>query len=256
MKIQIALMAVAVCAGCGAEGPEAELEEGGVQQSALSNKDFDVVFSGCAEFAGIGFVPAARARPLVPAEYALAGDAQNAIAVVRVARCQNAIVDGKSVGPTLTSQIGITIAGGDATADINNYTIAYTTNQAKLHARYQAAGLETDKAKTLSLELVGAQLTARSSSSKTPEFKVLGTATVPTNPPSTFIASWWADGRHGVVQSRTAFPNIRFGDAVTTLTTPQRSELADLIGGRTLTFAALDSYNTFASADLEVRVTD
>jgi hypothetical protein len=255
MKIQAALLAVSVCAGCGAEGFEPEAEEG-VQQSALSNKDFDVSFSGCAEFAGIGFVPAANARPLVPAHYELAGDAENAIAVVRVASCESAVVDGKAVGRTITSQLGITLAGGDATADINNYTVAYATNQAKLHARFQAAGLKTDKSNDLLLRLVGASLTASSSSPHTPDFKVKGTAALPSSPPTTFVASWWADGNHGVVQSRTSFPNIRFGVASTTLTTPACSDLAELLNGTTMTFAVLDSYNTFESAQLQVRDTD
>jgi hypothetical protein len=71
-----------------------------------------------------------------------------------------------------------------------------------------------------------------------------------------FIASWWADGNHGVVRARTVFPAIRFGASATTLTTPAGSELAELIGGTTLTFPILDSYNTFGSAQLQVRDTD
>lgn len=253
MKIGTMLVAVTLGAGCGAEGlePEAELEALGEAESALSKKDFDVDFTGCAEFAGIGFVPAANARPLVPAPYALAGDARNALAVVRVASCQNAKLDGKSLGATITSQIGITLAGGDATADINNYTVAYATNQAKLHARLQAAGLKTDKSNDIQLLLAGTKLTASSS-----DFKVKGTSSVPTSAPTTFVASWWTDGRHGTVQARTAFPTIRFGSSSTTLTTQRCSDLAELLGGTSLTFPVLDSYNTFASAHLEVRAVD
>lgn len=256
MKIPMVVLSVWVCAGCVAEGPQHQEELQGEQQSALSNKDFDVDFSDCAEFAGIGFVPAASARPLVPASLALAGDAQNAVLVVRVASCQDAIVDGKSVGPTITSQLGISIAGGDPSSDINNYTIAYATNQARLHARYQAAGLTADKSNDLALSLLAGALRASSSSSHTPPFEVSGTSAIPTSAPTTFTASWWSDGNHGVVRSRTAFPNIRFGGSTTTLTTPVGSTLAELLGGTTLTFALLDSYNTFASAHLEVRDTD
>jgi hypothetical protein len=247
MKIRTLLVAVSLCAGCGAEGLEPETL--GEAESALSNKDFDVDFTSCAEFAGIGFVPAAKARPLVPAHYALAGDAQSAIAVVRVASCQNAVVDGKSAGPVVTSQLGITLAGGDATADINNYTVAYATNDSRLHARYQAAGLKTNKSKDIALLLAGTQLTASA-----PGFGVAGTSAVPTSAPTTFTASWWEDGRHGTVQSRTAFPSIRFGSSSTTLTTPSGSDLAALLNATTMTFPVLDSYNTFPTAHLEVRV--
>lgn len=253
MRIRKVLVAVSLCAGCGAEGldPEAEIEALGETESALSKKDFDVDFTGCAELAGIGFVPAANARRLVPAHYAIAGDAENAIAVVRVASCQNAVLDGKSLGATITSQIGITLAGGDATADINNYTLTYATNQPKLHARFQAAGLKVDKSNDIRLALAGTKLTASSSS-----FKVKGTSAAPTSEPTTFAASWWADGKRGSVQSRTAFPNIRFGTSSTTLTTERCSDLADLLDGKTLTFPVLDSYNAFATAHLEVRATN
>jgi hypothetical protein len=258
MRIQAVLLAVSVCVGCGAEGLDGETssEEAGARSSALSNKDFDVDFSDCVEFAGIGFVPAAQARALVPTSYAIAGNAQNAIAVIRVASCQSAVVDGKSVGPTITSQVGITLAGGNPTSDINNYTVAYVTNQANLHARFQAAGLKTDKSNSLSLSLVGTALSASSSSSKSSPFTVQGSAAVPTSAPTTFVASWWGDGNHGTVQSRTVFPAIRFGSSTTTLSTPAGSELSVLIGGTTLTFALLDSYNTFTSSHLEARVED
>jgi len=210
------VLAVSLCAGCGAEGHEPDAELGvGEQSSALSNKDFDVDFTGCSELAGIGFAPAANARPLVPLQYALAGDAATALVVVRVAKCQDAVVDGKSVGPTVTSQIGIMLAGGDASADINNYTVAFGTNQARLHARFQASGLKTDKSDDIQLLLSGTTLTARST-----DFQVVGTSAVPTTSPTTFVASWWSDGRHGTVQSRSVFPAIRFGSSSTTLSTP------------------------------------
>jgi hypothetical protein len=247
-----------ICVSCSAapdDGPET-FDRASSRTSALSNKDFDVTFAGCAEFAGIGFVPAANARPLVPTSYSLAGTAANAVVVVRVVRCSSSVVDGKSLGETLTSQIGISVTGQDTTADINNYTLFYATNQPLLHARYEAAGLKTDQTNEIDLELSGAKLEADSSSSKTPEFEVEGASAVPTAAPVQFVASWWGNGPHGVVRSRTVLPTIRFGSSTVTLTTPLGSALAKLAGSTQLKFALLDSYNTFASAKLEVRVTN
>ena len=247
-----------LCLSCSA-APDEFSEAGerlGTTASALSNKDFDVTFSGCSEFAGIGFVPAANARPLVPAGYTLAGNASNAVIVVRVARCSSSVVDGHALGETLTSQIGISVTGQDTTADINNYTLFYATNQALLHARYQAAGLKSDLSNDLSVQLTGGALRASSSSSKTPTFVVTGSGAVPTAAPVQFIASWWGNGNHGVVRSRTVFPAIRFGSSTVTLSTPAGSDLALLAGSTTLTFALLDSYNTFGGSQLEVRDTD
>jgi hypothetical protein len=242
---------------CG--GVDATDEEAlGRSQAAAkkNNKDFDVDFTNCSEFAGIGLVPAANARPFVPAGYTLAGDATSALVVVRVAKCQSAVVDGKAVDETLTSQVGVMLQGPDASADINNYTVNYATNQARLHAAFQAAGVDADNSKQLALSLNGTTLSASSASAHSSSFQVQGSAAVPTSAPTTFVASWWANGNHGVLRSRTEFPAIRFGGASTTLSTTPGSSLAALLGGSTFTFAALDSYNTFTSSHLEVRNTD
>ena len=258
MNVRVAaVLGVSLCMACGAAPDSGATDESiGLREAALSNKDFDVDYSGCAEFAGIGFVPRANAVPLVPAHYTLAGDANNAVIVVRVASCTSSVVDGKSLGTTLTSQIGLRVIGQDTTADINNYTLFFATNQARLHARFQGAGVDADKTNGISFSLSGGVLDVASSSPHGPRFDVDGTAATPTSPGVQFVASWWADGNHGVVRSRTVLPNISFGGSSTTLTTPAGSALANLIGGTTLTFALLDSYNTFPSSHLEVRDTD
>jgi uncharacterized protein (DUF697 family) len=254
-----AVVISALCAwGCGANAAS-DVAPGsglGAEESALGNKDFDVDFSNCAEFVGIGFVPTANARPLVPAHYTLAGDANNAVIVVRVSRCAGSLLDGNVNGETTTSQVGISVTGQDTTADINNYTVFYATNEPVLHARLTAAGLGSDNTNDLSLEFSGAALDVASSSAHTPTFEVNGSAAAPTADPVQFIASWWADGNHGVFRQRTVFPAIRFSNSTVTLTTPAGSALAALVGGTSYTFALLDSYNTFPASHLEVRDTD
>lgn len=253
-------MGLGLCLGCGATS-EADVDSrtdsatSGAREApiALASKSFVADFAGCSEFAGIGLVPAANARALVPSHYSLAGDASHAVIVVRVARCASAVIDGKALGVTTTSQIGIRLSDQDPDADIHNYTLFYATDQARLHARLQGAGLKTDVAKKgLSFELDSTRLDITSSSPHTPAFQISGSASASSADPSRFVASWWADGNHGSVRSTTVFPSIRFGDASTTLTTPAGSALARLIGGTSLTFAFLDSYNTFTSAHLEV----
>ena len=51
---------------------------------------------------------------------------------------------------------------------------------------------------------------------------------------------------------RTVLPLIRFGSGTMTLTTDPRSALGRLIGGASLTFPLLDSYNAFDSARMAV----
>jgi hypothetical protein len=253
----IGLMVVGIaCSACGSADFTSEPEDLAQAQQELSVHDFNVDYSNCAEFAGIGLVPAANAQPLVPSGFTLATSGSNAIVVVRVASCAGAVVDGKKVGRTITSQVGIKLVGPDASADINNYPVFFATNQALLHARFQGIGASSDKSDDLSLTLANGSLTAESESSHSSPFEVRGPAAVPTAAPTTFAASWWAKGKQGIIRSRTTFPAIQFGTATTTLVTEANTTLSKLFGGRTLTFAFLDSYNTFASSHLEVRDTD
>jgi hypothetical protein len=258
-KLGTSMTFVWAALGCGGvpDAPATDEANSGTAVQALSARDFNVDFSGCAEFVGIGQVPFANARPLVPSHYTLAGDATHAVIVVRFSHCSGTAIDGNARGDTTVSQIGISVVGQDSTADINNYTFAYATDQAALHLRYIAAGVDADRAITLRFGLSNTgRLDAASSSLHTPAFQVQGQATPSSGSPVTFAASWWADGTYGVVRSRTTFPAIRFGSSTVTLTTPARSTLAKLIGGTSFTFALLDSYNTFANAHLEVRDTD
>jgi hypothetical protein len=86
-----------------------------------------------------------------------------------------------------------------------------------------------------------------------PDYQLLGTAIAPNAAPTAFTASWWYDGDAGEkIQMLTVFPAIRFGSASMTLTTPAGSELAALLGGTSLTFPVLDSFNAFPQAHMEV----
>jgi len=249
------LLVLMVGGGCGNAGTEeaSEPEVRGIVE-AVSKKDFDVQFSGCNVFAGLAHVSGARARALVPPEYTLSLDSGAARMVVRVAHCSDVIVDGKATGSTIISHIGIGLAGPDTTVSLNNYTLWYATNNAPLHAKLTAAGVSADKSNSLDIDLSsGGTLTVSSNSPHTPTFQVNGTAVLPTATPIPTSASWWDDGKHGPVRSRTVLPAIQFGTAHTVLSTPANSELAALIGAPTITFDILDSYNLFPGGTMEVR---
>jgi hypothetical protein len=259
MKHNIVLL-VLLAAACSDPGAESSVtgDLSAVEEAcSTTNKDFDVQFSGCNVFAGLANVPAANARALVPPEYTLAGTAQNATMVVRVVHCDDVVVDGKSRGSTIISHIGIGLVGPDTTVNLNNYTLWYATDNALLHAKLTAAGLAADKSNALSISLAdNGTLSVISASSHTPSFQVNGTATLPTAAAVPTSATWWEDGKHGAVSSKTVLPVIQFGTAHTVLTTPAGSELAALIGGTSLTFTVLDSYNLFPAGTMEVRDTD
>ena len=241
--------------GCGGDPQEGDALP--LATGALKALDLSVGFSNCTEFAGIGFVPAAHARPLVPAHYALAGDATNALIVVRAVDCEGVSVNGSKAKPTRLSQIGLSVTGQDTTADINNYTLWYATDNPLLQAKLNAAGAVAELDENLRYKFApdgsgGGSLTIRSTPPGAPNFQATGPVVVPTAAGVLFTATWWFDGDRGTLSMRTPFPALQFGGATVSVTTPKGSKLAKLIGGTTLTFPALNSYNAFASATMTV----
>jgi len=262
-RLLVVLSSAAFLAACGpVEGPPLDRDPLESAAGALTSRDFDVDFSGCREFAGIGSVPEANARPLVPAHFALApgGDANSAVVVVRVSDCSGTAVDGHQPAAARVSQIGISVTGTgtDPTADINNYALWYATDLGLLQAKLTAAGVSADVDQGVAFQLAPnscttGNLKVGASPPHGPSFTACGTTTASTGSPVPFTATWYEDTNAGTVAMRTTFPAIRFGMSQMTLTTPAGSALADLIGGTTLTFPFLDSYNTFATAHMTVR---
>jgi len=241
------------CLACG----EADPVEVGQAEQAASSPGFGVSFADCTEFAGIGFVPAANARALVPASYALAGNSENAISVVRVAQCGAVSVDGKPPMPGTVAHVGVTVEARDASADINNYTLWFATNLGVLHGKLQALGVGSQNDQSLSYVFQPGGPTAGSlavgvSPAQGPGYQLSGDVIVPSSAPVPFVATWWADTNQGSVKMRTEFPQIEFSGASMTLTTGPGSQLAALIGGTTMSFAILNSYNAFDTAALTV----
>jgi len=246
------VLAVVFCGACAGADPE----NLGAEQQAVLSRDLSVDFSSCTEFAGIGFVPAANARPLVPARYVLAGDATNALIVVRTARCEQTFVDGLRSHPGSLSQIGISLVGPDLTADINNYTLWYTTTDPLLAAGLLTKGVRAELDPSLRFAFEpsgpGGSLAVADHPLFAPAYQLRGPVVTPTAAPVVFTASWWQNSASSTSQMRSTFPAIRFGSGTTTLTTDPHSALGRLIGGASLTFAALDSYNSFESAHMVV----
>src|SRR5689334_1659844 len=74
----------------------------------------------------------------------LGGDATNALIVVRTAHCEQTLVNGERSRAGTLSQIGISLVGPDTTADINNYTLWYTTTDPLLAAALLTKGIRAE----------------------------------------------------------------------------------------------------------------
>lgn len=249
MRLGICCVFFGACLGCGM-AVETESE---VAREAARLDAFEADFDDCTEFAGIGRVPRANAEQFVPAGYTLAGDANDALVVVRIVRCESAEIDGKHTGDITVAHVGVSLVGPDSSADIDNYTVFFASDEQKLLTPLKKVGVDGEKIKDIGFTLASGALSIDVDGKHTPDYGLTGTAVVPSAEPAVFTASWWHDDAWGrQVRMRTVFPAIRFGSASMTLTTPASSELATLIGGTSLTFPVLDSFNTFADAHLEV----
>ena len=91
--------------------------------------------------------------PAVPASYALAGDTTNAQIVVRVASCDDVVVNGHDEGEGIVSQVGVGVISPDGTGDINNYTLWYDTTSLRLAARLALTGVNARFAPNLDFDL-------------------------------------------------------------------------------------------------------
>lgn len=223
---------------------------------------FDVAFTGCVESIGVDLVPTAAARPLVPAEFVLAGDGGPVTPlVVRTARCRGIAVDGRRPRPGVIVQVGPVIVPPDGTGDINNYTLWYYTSDVTLALYLAAAGVPAQFVPTLDYDYrPGAgggpgDLRVTVPRPGSPPFRLDGQVTPAAAPAGSFAANWWVAAGGRTVKMATAVPQIAVGGADLALLTPPRGQLGQLIGGPAADFVVLEQFNTFPAADMRVSVT-
>jgi len=173
--------------------------------------------------------------------------------------CEEVSVQVRPVRSATLAKVGVSVTERDECSDINYYTLWAATTHGQLHGRLKSVGVDSDLDANLAYAFspkcsTDGILAIDVSPPRSPDCEVNGTAVAPSSAPVPFVATWWAETAAGDVRMRTEFPEIRFGSASMTLTTALGSEMAELIGDTTMTFALLDSYNTFDHALLEVDV--
>ena len=249
------LILLAIC-GLGFSGM-AQTSHHNEQESKAA---FDVEFRDCSEFAGLTNVPTTKARKLVPAKFQLAGTAENAVMVVRIANCKAARIGNYVARNATVAQVGISINAPEGVGDINNYTLAYYTDSPLFMLRLRALGIAAQYVPTLDYDYArnaartGGTLTIRVPYPAMPRFSVLSAVQEPVAAAVSFRAIWWHDDGHKTVKMDTSLPGISFGAAVTKLSTQSDSSLGKLIGGTMAVFPLLDSFNRFSEAQMQVRI--
>lgn len=221
---------------------------------------FAVVFATCTEFAGLAPVPLASVQGRLPAGYTPASmGAGLAGFVARAARCERVSVDGGPAEPASVSHIGINLVAPDGTGDINNYTLMYVTDSARLAARLRGAGLPVRLDKGLVYEVnpagAGLRLFAQVDAGRDGVYVLEGPVTDPAaGSEFPFLANWWYGGRAGRVKMSTQIPAIGFGTTDVALLTARASTPGELTGANRTLFPLLSVRGRFAQAVMTVTV--
>lgn len=219
--------------------------------------DFGVEFRDCIESIGVGLVPTAQARALVPSEFILVGDGTPVTPiVVRTARCGRISVDGGRPRPGTIVQIGAVIAAPDFSGDINNYTLWYYTDNQELAHRLQRIGVPAQFVPTLVYDYNPRRnpspLHVTIARPGDPPLRLDGFVTASDVPAGSFVANWWVKSGRRTVKMATGVPEIFIGTADLVLATRKLTDLGQLIGGDSLDFVILQQFNTFAVARMLV----
>ena len=224
-----------------------------VSSTALANPNpsFDVTFLDCTEFVGLTSIKQNAVDGLIPDAFTIAGDGTNAVLVIRTVDCDTISVDGRRARPGRLSQIGVNLTVEGTAADIDNYTLFYTTDHPLLRARLRSFGLKATRSE-IEYELDEDELEAEVEGNKTAEYELESEVQAPQPPIVPFVARWFADGPRGTIDMTTDFPDLRFGVGDTEVEFDDDSALGELTGGESLTFPILDSFNDFSTAHMVV----
>ncbi len=228
-------------------------------QAQAGQSTFKVSFMNCTEFAGEGYVSLALAQKLVPEGYTITNSSPGqAPMVVRMTSCGSVQVNGGASQPTIISQIGINIVSPDGTGAINNYMALYVTNNSRLVAAFQSAGIPATLDPQISYDYTptdsggGALYGAVSPREFAPYF-LSGSEVEPARDSAQpYVANWWY-GADAPIRQQTTFPAISFGAANITLYTSKASPLGQLIGGNAYSsFTVLALRGVYALARMVV----
>lgn len=228
--------------------------------AAADPRPFRVGLSDCTEFAGLAPVPESNVAWAVPSTFVLAAPApRTATVVARISRCQGISVDGSPPVAGTVPHVGVSVVSPDGSGDINNYTVLYVTDHAKLAERLRGFGLpvridpgltyETTP-RTTGLELFGAAYPGPG--------EIYAFEGAETDPPAgvtqPFLANWWYQGPGGRMLMATDIPAIGFGTSDVALYTSLESTVGKLTGANRTVFPLLSVRGRFSGAVMTVSV--
>jgi hypothetical protein len=223
-----------------------------VPPAPVDAQSVTVAFDGCVESIGVALLPIDDVRAEVPDSFVLAGEGGPVTPLaVRTAHCDDIRIGRYRAGEADIVQIGAVVVPPDGTGDINNYLLWYQTTNIELALVLNLLyGVSAEYVPRIDYQIGqtasdgSAPFHVRVRLPGSPRLSIDGRVTAAGFPASNFVAIWWEETHRGRVRMSTFVASGTVGSAALALTTPARSELADLIGATDLGFPILQQFNT------------
>jgi hypothetical protein len=212
------------------------------------------------EAVGVGLVPTAQARALVPAPLRLPDDHAPVTPLVVLATTARrmTIADGPPA-PGAYALVGLLIASPDGTGVFNTLLLWHYTSNRHLARGLRRVGIAAQYVPQLELAVAregnrGA-VSLQLAHPARPALELAGTFSAPDQPlPAGFVANWWSRQERRLIKAATSVPAGAISAAQLGLRTDAGNALGEVIGGSQLDFAVLQRFNTFADARTEVTI--
>ena len=223
--------------------------------------DFEASYIDCDEFAGVGPVFALDAvDALVPDDYIVISPFEGAaIVVAQAGSCSEIVVNGRSYGPAIFAQLGVSVVPPLSEPGQGDfYQLAFATNNLALALRLRILGVNARFTPFMSYEISENDV-LRIVMPRPIDYAFIleGPIVRPdpnADPQPTTVFNYFAKGRRrfGNVLQQNIVQGIRFGEGSQVTLQPLGSVITSLTQGAPLSFPFFSAPEVFDRADLVV----
>ena len=255
------IVGVLVAVGCAADTSDpGDLGSSSEPLFGARTGEFDAAYVGCDEYAGVGPVFAIdRLRELVPDDYTVIEPFPGAgIVVAQAGDCDDIEIEGRSFGPGIFAQFGVSVVPPSTPGAGDFYQLAYATDNPRLASKLRRLGVNARFVPRLTYQISDDDfLTIEVPRPFDFAFRIEGPIIPPdpaAAPAPTTVFNYYAQGRRrfGNVNQQNVVEGIRFGAGPDVVLVPIGPEISALSGGAPIAFPFFSAPEVFDRADLMI----